>query len=156
MAKDEPYELLSKGQATGIVELPVDWIQDDGLYFGPTGTMPSAELVFQTFEEEFDRAYQEGTMEPTLLLLDEPSTGMNREEKENLARFLLRIKHELATTMLWVEHDMLLIQTLKDAGVDYLFTNPGSAETGIFAALAESEEQRLVVGKHEGLVAAMP
>jgi benzoylformate decarboxylase len=50
---------------------------------------------------------------------------------------------------------MLLIQTLKDAGVDYLFTNPGSAETGIFAALAETEDPRLVVGKHEGLVAAM-
>jgi hypothetical protein len=30
---------------------------------------------------------------------------------------------------------MLLLQTLKDAGVEYLFTNPGSAETGIFAAL---------------------
>src|SRR5205823_7370366 len=40
-------------------------------------------------------------------------------------------------------------------GVEYLFTNPGSAETGIFAALAEAEEHRLVVGKHEGLVAAM-
>ena len=50
---------------------------------------------------------------------------------------------------------MLLIQTLKDAGVDYLFTNPGSAETGIFAALAEDQDQRLVIGKHEGLVAAM-
>ena len=50
---------------------------------------------------------------------------------------------------------MLLLQTLRDAGVEYLFTNPGSAETGIFAALAESEEHRLVVGKHEGLVAAM-
>ena len=50
---------------------------------------------------------------------------------------------------------MLLIQTLKDAGVEYLFTNPGSAETGIFAALAEDGDQRLVVGKHEGLVAAM-
>src|SRR6266446_8634781 len=50
---------------------------------------------------------------------------------------------------------MLLVQTLKDAGVDYLFTNPGSAETGIFAALAETEDPRLVVGKHEGLVAAM-
>jgi benzoylformate decarboxylase len=50
---------------------------------------------------------------------------------------------------------MLLIQTLKDAGVEYLFTNPGSAETGIFAALAETDEHRLVVGKHEGLVAAM-
>src|SRR5262245_60855202 len=50
---------------------------------------------------------------------------------------------------------MLLVQTLKDAGVDYLFTNPGSAETGIFAALAEGNDRRLVVGKHEGLVAAM-
>jgi thiamine pyrophosphate-dependent acetolactate synthase large subunit-like protein len=50
---------------------------------------------------------------------------------------------------------MLLVQTLKDAGVDYLFTNPGSAETGIFAALAETEDPRLVIGKHEGLVAAM-
>ena len=50
---------------------------------------------------------------------------------------------------------MLLIQTLKDAGVEYLFTNPGSAETGIFAALAEDQDQRLVIGKHEGLVAAM-
>jgi len=50
---------------------------------------------------------------------------------------------------------MLLLQTLKDAGVKYLFTNPGSAETGIFAALAEDGDQRLVVGKHEGLVAAM-
>jgi benzoylformate decarboxylase len=50
---------------------------------------------------------------------------------------------------------MLLLQALRDAGVEYLFTNPGSAETGIFAALAETGEPRLVVGKHEGLVAAM-
>jgi branched-chain amino acid transport system ATP-binding protein len=54
-------------------------------------------------------------MEPSLLLLDEPSTGMNREEKENLARFLLRIKHELAMTMLWVEHDMELVGDLADS-----------------------------------------
>ena len=50
---------------------------------------------------------------------------------------------------------MLLVQTLKDAGVEYLFTNPGSAETGIFAALSEDGDQKLIVGKHEGLVAAM-
>jgi branched-chain amino acid transport system ATP-binding protein len=53
-------------------------------------------------------------MEPRLLLLDEPSTGMNREEKENLARFLLRIKHELRTTMLWIEHDMELVGDLAE------------------------------------------
>src|SRR5437867_11183992 len=36
-----------------------------------------------------------------------------------------------------------------------IFTNPGSAETGIFAALSEDQDQKLIVGKHEGLVAAM-
>ena len=39
---------------------------------------------------------------------------MNREEKENLARFLLRIKHELHVTMLWIEHDMELVGDLAD------------------------------------------
>jgi len=53
-------------------------------------------------------------LEPALLLLDEPSTGMNREEKENLARFLLRIKHEAGIAMLWVEHDMELVGDLAD------------------------------------------
>ncbi len=53
-------------------------------------------------------------MEPSLLLLDEPSTGMTREEKENLARFLLRIKHELGTTMVWIEHDMELVGDLAE------------------------------------------
>lgn len=56
-------------------------------------------------------------MEPRLLLLDEPSTGMNREEKENLARFLLRIRHELGTTMLWIEHDMELVGDLAETVV---------------------------------------
>ena len=50
---------------------------------------------------------------------------------------------------------MLLPQTLKDAGVEYPFTNPGPADTGIFAAIAEDGDQRPVMGKHEGLVAAM-
>ena len=53
-------------------------------------------------------------MEPRLLLLDEPSTGMNREEKEDLARFLLRVKHEVGIAMLWVEHDMELVADLAD------------------------------------------
>jgi branched-chain amino acid transport system ATP-binding protein len=52
--------------------------------------------------------------EPRLLLLDEPSSGMNRDEKEHLARFLLRIKHELSVTMLWVEHDLELVADLAD------------------------------------------
>jgi len=53
-------------------------------------------------------------MEPQILLLDEPSAGMNRQEKEDLARFILRIKHEIGITMVWVEHDMQLVGDLAD------------------------------------------
>jgi branched-chain amino acid transport system ATP-binding protein len=54
------------------------------------------------------------SLEPKLLLLDEPSTGLMREEKESFARFLLRTRHELKLSMLWVEHDMQMVADLSD------------------------------------------
>lgn len=62
-------------------------------------------------------------MEPQILLLDEPSAGMNRQEKEDLARFILRIKHEMEITMIWVEHDMQLVGDLADRIVVLNFGN---------------------------------
>jgi branched-chain amino acid transport system ATP-binding protein len=53
-------------------------------------------------------------LEPEVLLLDEPSAGLNREEREDLARFILRIRHELGKTMIWVEHDMQMVADLAD------------------------------------------
>ena len=48
------------------------------------------------------------------MLLDEPSAGLNREEREDLARFIFRIKHELNMTMVWIEHDMQMVADLSD------------------------------------------
>jgi branched-chain amino acid transport system ATP-binding protein len=53
-------------------------------------------------------------LEPSVMLLDEPSAGLNREEREDLARFILRLKHELGMTMVWIEHDMQMIADLAD------------------------------------------
>jgi peptidoglycan/xylan/chitin deacetylase (PgdA/CDA1 family) len=89
MAMDEPYELMSNGHDTGIMELPVDWIQDDGLYFGPTGTMPSADLVYQTFQEEFDRAYREGTM---FMLTMHPHISGHRSRIDQLEKLVAHMK----------------------------------------------------------------
>ena len=53
-------------------------------------------------------------MEPKLLLLDEPVAGMNVEETEDMARFVLDIRSELGTAMILVEHDMGLVMDLAD------------------------------------------
>src|SRR5450631_1168301 len=53
-------------------------------------------------------------LEPALLLLDEPSAGLNRDEREDLARFILRIKYQLGIAMIWIEHDMQMVADLAD------------------------------------------
>ncbi len=53
-------------------------------------------------------------MEPKLLLLDEPVAGMNLEETEDMARFILDIKSELNIPMVMVEHDMGLVMDIAD------------------------------------------
>jgi branched-chain amino acid transport system ATP-binding protein len=53
-------------------------------------------------------------MEPKLLLLDEPAAGMNLEETEDTARYILDIRDELRIPMIMVEHDMGLVMDLAD------------------------------------------
>ncbi len=53
-------------------------------------------------------------MEPKLLLLDEPVAGMNLEETEDMARFILDIQSELGIPMILVEHDMGLVMDIAD------------------------------------------
>ncbi|MDQ1439141.1 MAG: branched-chain amino acid transport system ATP-binding protein [Acidimicrobiaceae bacterium] len=53
-------------------------------------------------------------MEPTLLLLDEPVAGMNLEETEDMARYILEVKAELDLAMILVEHDMHMVMDIAD------------------------------------------
>jgi peptidoglycan/xylan/chitin deacetylase (PgdA/CDA1 family) len=65
MADDEPYELLDQGEVTGIVELPVEWIRDDAVYYNMDRTMAlrpygGPAMVFDIFRRELDAAAEEG------------------------------------------------------------------------------------------------
>ena len=60
---------------------------------------------------ELGRAF---AMDPVLLLLDEPVAGMNQEETEDMARFILDIRRELGIAMIMVEHDMGLVMDIAD------------------------------------------
>ena len=52
--------------------------------------------------------------EPQLLLLDEPSSGLNVEETDDMAFWIQDIVHELGVTVLMVEHDMTLVSRVSD------------------------------------------
>ena len=52
--------------------------------------------------------------EPQLLLLDEPSSGLNVEETDDMAFWIQDIQHELGITVLMVEHDMSLVSKVSD------------------------------------------
>lgn len=51
---------------------------------------------------------------PRLLLLDEPGSGLTRDEKEDLARFMLRLTHDREVPILWIEHDLAMVMDLAD------------------------------------------
>jgi peptidoglycan/xylan/chitin deacetylase (PgdA/CDA1 family) len=77
MADEDCYELLLDGEPTGVIELPVEWVRDDAVYFwmnrfaSHRPYTPPAD-VFDIFRREFERAYEEGglfqlTMHPHVI-----------------------------------------------------------------------------------------
>lgn len=87
--------------------------------------------------------------EPRLLLLDEPVAGMNLEETEDMARFILDIRDELKLPMIMVEHDMGLVMDLADRIMVVDFGRP--IRTGVPREVATDKDViRAYLGEEHG------
>lgn len=90
-----------------VVEDIIDFLEIEQYRKFPVGLLPYGVQK----RVELGRAL---ALEPKLLLLDEPVAGMNLEETEDMARFILDIRDELDIPMILVEHDMGLVMDLAD------------------------------------------
>lgn len=89
------------------VEEIIDFLEIESVRHKPVGTLPYGLQK----RVELGRAL---ALEPKLLLLDEPMAGMNTEEKEDMARFILDVNEEWGTTVILIEHDMGVVMDISD------------------------------------------
>ncbi len=113
MADDRPYEVMMDGAATGVVELPVEWIMDDFVYFGmdrQTTLRPftTPDEVFTIWRAEFDKAYEEGTM---FILTMHPHVIGHRSRIAMLERL---IQHMKSKTGVWFATHEEISRFVKD------------------------------------------
>jgi branched-chain amino acid transport system ATP-binding protein len=90
-----------------IVESIIDFLEIERWRKYPVGLLPYGIQK----RVELGRAL---AMEPELLMLDEPVAGMNLEETEDMARFILDVLDELGIAVVLVEHDMGLVMDIAD------------------------------------------
>jgi branched-chain amino acid transport system ATP-binding protein len=87
------------------VEDVIDFLKIPDLRRRPTGSLPYGLQK----RVELGRAL---APDPKVLLLDEPMGGMNQEEKEDMARFILDVNEEWHTTIVLIEHDMGVVMDI--------------------------------------------
>ena len=98
------------------VEWIIDFLEIENIRRQPAGILPYGLQK----RVELARAL---AAEPKLLLLDEPMAGMNLEEKEDIARFILDANEELDYTIALIEHDMGVVMDICDRIVVLDFGN---------------------------------
>ncbi len=90
-----------------VEERIIDFLEIDHIRHAPVAALPYGLQK----RVEMARAL---AMKPKVLMLDEPVAGMNREETEDMARFILDVRREWGITVLMVEHDMGMVMDLSD------------------------------------------
>jgi len=91
LAADEPYEIVSNGQPSGVIELPISEIDNDYVYYGETanGALPSPDALFQIYKAEFDLAFEERTL---FILTQHPHVSGHRSRIAVLDRLVAYIQ----------------------------------------------------------------
>lgn len=100
-----------------IVESIIDFLEIEQWRKYPVGLLPYGIQK----RVEMGRAL---AMDPELLMLDEPVAGMNLEETEDMARFILDVRDELDIAIILVEHDMGLVMDIADRVLVVDFGSP--------------------------------
>jgi peptidoglycan-N-acetylglucosamine deacetylase len=108
-ALDEPYEIVSRGKNTGIIELAIDWTLTETPYLGQNGHMPSPALLYQLYKEEFDGAYEEGTL---FVLTLHPYLSGHRAPMQHLDQFVAYMKSKPGV---WFATGAQIAKYLKEA-----------------------------------------
>ncbi|MBT4087492.1 MAG: ABC transporter ATP-binding protein [Deltaproteobacteria bacterium] len=89
------------------VEEIIDFLRIQPIRKTPVGRLPYG----MQKRVELGRAL---AAEPILMLLDEPMSGMNVEEKEDMCRFILDVNEDLGITIVLIEHDMGVVMDISD------------------------------------------
>jgi len=90
-----------------VIEEVIDFLEIEAIRKQVVGTVPYGLRK----KVELGRAL---ALQPKVLLMDEPMAGMNLEEKEDMARFVLDIYEERVNTIVLIEHDMGVVMDISD------------------------------------------
>lgn len=90
-----------------VCEELIDFLKLQDLRKQPTGALPYGLRK----RVELGRAL---ALEPRIILLDEPMGGMNQDEKEDMARYILDVNQERGITVVLIEHDMGVVMDISD------------------------------------------
>jgi branched-chain amino acid transport system ATP-binding protein len=99
------YALREEVTHRQFVEEVIEFLEIEALRKRPVGSLPYGLQK----RVELGRAL---AAQPRILLLDEPMGGMNVEEKEDMARFILDVNEEWGTTIVLIEHDMGVVMDI--------------------------------------------